>query len=282
MTNGIAISYDGIDIRKASDYQRTIDTRWKTMNIVKSVKYVNNDLQMGPQIQKIVDHNLGYLPAFDAPYFNGRYEVQSTISGSYTFVADTKSIYLVKYFNTSTPSANPYRVNGYINIYDLNIEENYESVTKGLQGATGNATNGVKIIGNGDFAAKTVGDQGAYKFSITSEGKAFGIQKVGTAEITNAVGLPSPANGSTEIPNDLPYPPLIKFVVLGMPGARDPNTGGPLLTPPSSDPKLCSPMSFSGIRNFFVRSSGGRVTVESSENGKFKYIIFRDPIERVG
>lgn len=280
MTNGIAISYDGIDIRKASDYQRTIDTRWKTMNIVMSRRYVNNDIQNGPQITKLFDHNLGYLPAFDAPYFNSRYEVGSTISGAYAFVADTKSIYFVKYSNTSTPSANPYKIDGYINVYDLNIEEEYESPTKGLEGSTGNSTNGIKIVGNGDFATRTVNDQGAYKFSITSEGKAFGINKVGTAEITNANPM-SAINGSTTIPNDLPYPPLIKFVILGMPGSRDLNTGVPLLPLPSND-KLCSQMGFSGTRNFYVRTSGGKITVESSENGQFKYIIFRDPIERVG
>lgn len=275
MTYGATFSQSATPIDRAPDYQRILDTRWKTMSIVATMQYDNADYQFGPKIVKLLDHNLGYLPAFEAPFFNTRYEVQSTAAGSYAFVADRTSIYFVKGHDPATTSL--YAIHGNINVYDLNIEEDFDSKSKGTITPSTKTSMGMKIIGNDEYAAKNVGDKGALGYAVTTESKAFGIVKVDEVTITGATFI---APSTATIDHDLQYPPLIKLIT------TDPlqlSSPFPFLPRPSTSPVFCGPMGIGfTANNLSVKAETNRLIVQSSTNGTYRYVIFREPTEIAG
>lgn len=278
MVYGATFSQNGTPIERAADYQRVLDTRWKTMSIVATVHFAKDDLMNGPKVVKILDHNLGYLPAFEAPFFNTRYEVQSTAAGSYAFVADRKSIYYVKIHPESTTG--DYKIEGNINVYDLNIEEDFDSKGKGTLVPATKTDIGMKIIGNGADAAKNVQDKGSLGYSVTTESKAFGIAKVAGAEITGA-SFVSPA--SVTIEHDLLYPPLVKFITMNPLGTSSTDPNQHILPVPSDSEVFCGPMGIGfTASNMWVEAQTNRLIVSSSVNDTYRYVIFREPTEIAG
>lgn len=268
MTYGATFSQSGTPIDRAADFQRILDTRWKTMSIVETQPFIGG-LGANFTTYKILDHNLGYLPAFEAPYYNTRYEVQSTAAGTFAFVADRTSIYFVKVNGVDLPK---YTMNGHINVYDLNIEEDFDSQAKGNMLSPKKTSYGIKIVGDDEYAAKNVGDAGTLGFAMTTESKALGISRVNQVIITSG-GFGEDAKAIIE--HDLGYPPLIKFINM------NPITGG--ITAPSNSPVFCGPMGMSfGTNNLWVRAETNRLTVSASQASTLRYIIFREPTEIAG
>lgn len=268
MIYGATFSQSATPIDRAPDYQRVLDTRWKTMSIVATQHFAKADLMNGPKIVKILDHNLGYLPAFEAPFFNTRYETQSTAVGSYAFVADRKSIYYVKVHVEIATS--DYAIEGNINVYDLNIEENFDSKAKGTITPSTRTDIGVKIIGNDLYAAKNVNDRSALGYAVTTDSKAFGVLKVDEVSISSGTGI---------INHDLQYPPLVKLIT------TDPLRLGSSaeLPVPSNSPVFCGPMGIGfSASNLWVKTETNRLIVNSSTDEIYRYVIFREPTEIAG
>jgi hypothetical protein len=243
------------------------------MSIVKSFKYDNADLMFGPRVVKLFDHNLGYLPAFEAPFFDTRYEVQSTAVGSYAFVSDRKSIYFVKFHPES--STGDYAIHGNINVYDLNIEKDFDSKAKGTLTPSTNTDIGMKIVGNDEYAAKNTQDKGSLGYAVTTESKAFGISKIDEITITGASFI---TPGSTVIEHDLQYPPLVKFITM------DPlQLNSNALPIPSASPVFCGPMGIGfSANNLWITTETNRLIVNSSTNVTYRYVLFREPTEIAG
>jgi hypothetical protein len=271
---GVAIAQTGTPVARASDYQRILDSRWKTVSLVVTAPLNIPDLfAMPDEITKIVDHNLGYLPAFEAPFFNTRYEVQSTFFGAYLFVADRKSIYLINQVagNTFQSAENARSIIGAINVYDINMEEDYSSMPKGVPSGSVESHHGIKIIGNDQYAAKNVQDSAALGFATTTDAKAMGIYKV------DSVTVPTPPQFGTAtatVDHELGYPPLIKFADM------NPLFGSiyQSYTAPSNSDAFIGALSLGNL-GLRVRAKPNQITVESSVGKEYRYVLFREPTE---
>jgi len=269
---GVAIAQSGTPIARASDYQRVIDTRWKTMSVVATQKIYIEDAFVKDQTIKLLDHNLGYLPAFEAPFYNTRFEVQSSQSGSYLFVADRTSIYLIL---TQGPGVGyEYTINGYITVYDLNMEEDYEGGDRGLLGSVGRSDRGIKLIGNGQYAARDVRDSDPIGFSVTTDAKAIGIDKVGTAQITG--GVPFTVQGRGVIRHNLAYPPLVKVAIRYTPAQL--LIFGNLIPAPSPSTAFIGPLDLPA--GAIVEPQA--VVLPSYFDETYRYVIFKEPTEIAG
>jgi len=272
---GIAIAQSGTPIDRASDYQKIIDTRWKTASIIASIPYRNEDLEYGPEFVKIFDHNLGYIPAFEAPFYNTTYESQSSLSGSYLFVADSTSIWFVNGVHNSTPSASPTVIDGVINVYDVNIEVDFTSTRNGLVAAPRSSDRGVKLIGNGKYAAHDANDSDPLGFSLSTDAKGIGIAEIGTVHARGGDPVGFTVLNRGIIRHDLPYPPLLKLV------DSTPYENNFLVQnkPPSATGKFYGPMRLLGSSG--VRVEPGQLVIRTGypDDDRYRYIIFRDPVD---
>lgn len=271
---GVAFAQSGTPVARASDYQRTIDSRWKTVSLVATAPLnIPNIFTMTSEITKILDHNLGYLPAFEGPFFNTRYEVQSSFFGSYIFVADRKSVYLINTVanNSAFGPADARSIIGAINVYDINMEEDYSSMPKGVPSGSIDSHHGIKIIGNDEYAAKNVQDSSALGFSTTTDAKAMGIYKVAS------VSIPAPPQfGTSEaiVAHELGYPPLIKFADM-TPLFRNQFINYPA---PSNSDAFIGALSLGNL-GLRVRAKTNQIVVESSVGKEYRYVLFREPTE---
>jgi len=270
---GITISGSGVPIERASDYQRILDSRWKTASIVMSVRFAVDNFQTLPTFTKVLDHNLGYIPAFEAPFFNTTYEVQGSLASTYLFVADNTSIWFV---NESPGTSDAYKIDGYINVYDINMEVDFESEPTGLVAAPKRGNIGVKIVGNGKYSARNANDSDPLGFSLSTDAKGIGIARIATLNSRGGVPFTIPSRGI--IKHGLPYPPLVKLV------NTDPYLDNFLVTkkPPSTTGKFYGPLRLLGATG--VRVETGQLVVETSyvDNDTYRYVMFRDPVEIAG
>jgi len=262
---GITISGSGVAIERASDYQRILDTRWKTTSIVASVPFKTDDFEYLPEFTKILDHNLGYIPAFEAPFFNTTGESQSSKSGFYLFVADRTSIWFINGNYTGTPSVKPYGIDGYVNVYDINMEKDFESEAVGLVAAAKRGNIGMKLVGNNKYAAHDANDADPLGFSVSTDAKGIGISRVAPL-------------GSGIIKHTLAYPPLVKLV------DTDPYKNNFLVTirPPSETNKFYGPLRLFGSSGVRIQPSQLVVTVNPGDESRYRYVMFRDPVEIAG
>lgn len=277
---GVVLTQSGTPVQFASDYQRVVDTRWKTMSIVATAPFQMNGIRGDVGAIKILDHNLGYLPAFEAPFFNTRYEVQMSGSSAFRFIADTKSIYFIAR-NDLLPIIYNYAIDGYINVYDLNIDEGYTSKTEGLLSSPSETDMGIKIIGNDEFAAKRVNSSRASGFSMTSESKALGVAEV--ADVTLSGFVPGGWATGT-IDHDLGYLPLVKLID-PEPFQFTPTDFQPVnpFSRPSNDTRFCGPMTLGfSSDNIMVTAQFQRLELQASVNKTFRYVLFREPTEIAG
>lgn len=260
---GIAIAQSGTPIARASDYQRIIDTRWKTMSVVATKEINITDAFATAQVIKILDHNLGYLPAFEAPFYNTRFEVQTSNEGGYLFLSDRNSIYLV------VPDVYPfdYTIKGSINVYDLNMEVDYQGEDRGLIGSVGRSDRGIKVIGNGQYAARDVRDTDPIGFSITTDSKAIGVDKIGTVNVVAGRGV---------IPHTLNYPPLIN--VVSFYNRTNIFSLGNQVQPPSNSDAFCGPLELPAT----VKVEPQAVVLESAAANTYRFVIFKEPTEIAG
>ena len=259
---GITISGSGVPIERASDYQRIIDSRWKTASIVMSVPFKTDNFAALPKFTKILDHNLGYIPAFEAPFFNTTYEQQGSVSGTYLFVADSSSIWFI---NENPDTTTPYKIDGYINVYDVNMQEDFESEPTGLVAAAKRGNIGIKIIGNGKYAAHDANDVDPLGFAISTDAKGIGIARI--SSLNNGI-----------IKHNLQYPPLVKLV------DTDPYRNNFIVTskPPSTTGVFYGPLRLIGSSGVQVKPGQLMVTLFPDDQERYRYIMFRDPVEIAG
>ena len=273
---GIVIAQSGTPVARASDYQRILDTRWKTMSIVDTKKVSFSDVfALSSNVVKILDHNLGYIPAFEAPFYNTRYESGVSNSGNILWLADKTSIYLVT--SDSVQPLGAYTIDGYVTDYDLNIEEDYQGKDRGLIGSTSRSDRGVKIIGNDQYAAHDASDSNPLGFSLTTDSKAIGVDRVATVQITGGDSVGFTVLGRGVIQHTLNYPPLVKTSRLYS------NSNGVITTDFINFPAPSNELSFyTNLGLTRAKVEPQKIVLESYRDDIYRYILFKEPTEIAG
>lgn len=262
---GIAISQSGTPIKFADDYQKIIDTRWRPLGTAIAYKV---DFTVDPAAGKfkLFDHNLGFIPAFEAPRQTDRLNAsyQSSPIGRAVFAADDTSIYIVKGDTFDKKIV----VTGYIYVYNFPINEPFDSQYKGVSMAnTGKSDTGMKINGNSEFSYNRLEDDSNFGFSVNTNNKQLNVAKVDVST-------------SNILYHAIPYPPLVKFsrklddsIILGY------STGVKTYNNFPKDTYTSLSMADSGI--YVNAGTQYKITIYNG-GSDYAYVIFRDPSEIAG
>lgn len=232
MTNGISVAYRGTDISNASDYSRSIDSRWKFLEVAFEDEFTVNlpaiaassDSTKGYE-QKIdvIQHNLNRFPFFEASVEliagtpaqgqsgYGMTQIWGWTPSVCEALSDenTLSIFPTYYYSYGQNAVTllvKYR------IYTLDITEEYQAPSVSMPNANaGNISTGVKILDGTESI--DVGDKSPEGFSLDTTMKTLAVHSVhrqyidGTNNtVSHTVGYPP-----TYFVVYAPYQPYIDY-----------------------------------------------------------------------
>jgi len=201
-TSGIVVTQQGVDVAIAADYQKVVDTRWRFLDIQLEQEFKMSHADSGGShwwVEKLFDHNLGFLPAFtERPISldNGG-NTFITLNGGLQIVSTTKSIYVRNLYVSGDPTT-PIVLKCFIRLFNLDITTEYRApATFAVPGAPVQEPDiGIKILTNGGDITST----DLSKFTIDTKGKAFAVQQTGTRTAVSP-------DFSLTINHNLGYPP---------------------------------------------------------------------------
>lgn len=265
MTNGLLFTQEGVSIPYSADYQRVVDTRWKTMDVAFEQDI---DISFGSWTAatryniEVFAHNLHYLPAFEFFQDRDTSEGNTTIlSGSHVidFMFGTKDKIIVSISRFGGDPSTALRIKGFLRIYRVDITSEYKVSEAPSTGAPAvDSSYGVKFIdtenGFNDLNAKEI-----YKYLQNSKEKVIGIHQHGTASIDI---------GSIVINHGIGYPPSYEFT----------RVNGPSNYYVPAEESI-SPFNINQGR---VTTFPFKLTFSGSQSplaGKYAYILFKDPAE---
>lgn len=179
---GITISEGNVDVKLATDYQKVLDSRWLFLETgFETIFTVPGDLAT----YKILDHNLGYLPAFTYKFINTT-NTDANFS-NVTIYADTQSIYASSLGNET----------GFVRVFacDITTEYNSPSVQQFTDATTKRSKYGVKVTRNNSANIKS---HNPSDFTLNTNTKAMSIHMHGKRTAQGSV---------LTIYTDIPYPP---------------------------------------------------------------------------
>lgn len=198
---GIIVSQQGVDVAIAADYQKVIDSRWRFLDILNEAEGTISHADSGSTkywAEKLLDHNLGYLPAFT--FRQKALDLGSLTPAFYggVIIATTKSIYWRNLYVSGDPTT-PIKLNYFLRVFSCDISTEYQAPIDLI--VPGNPVQepdvGVKILTElGDIRTPELS-----QFTVNTRGKAFAIQQAGTrvANSTNSFTM--------TILHKLGYPP---------------------------------------------------------------------------
>lgn len=270
---GAVFSQQGIDWRRANDYQKVMDSRWKFLDIHRE-QYVDVSFDLTGQpdgLKKLLiyRYSLPYTPAFEArlssqtrsgdPFLNGPRSAENLRS-----YAD--GIYYVFYYQASFNYA-AIRIKGFLRIYALDLRETYKAPSSVLTTAKSapNARYGAKFL-DPNRGGTNIRESDPRKYTLYTPAKQISIHMCGIQE-TVAGELP--------LTHDVGYPPSY---MLCKAYDDNPNSGTP--APPGEI--IYSPL-YESFAN--ARANANTITfrgVQSTLAGKYGYIIQKDPVEIAG
>lgn len=197
MVNGISVAYRGTDIRFASDYAKSIDSRWKFMEVAFED---NNKIIDLPYIAPgvfgvkgfeqsfvVVEHNLGFFPFFECqvsvvqgtPVF-GQAGSQFT---PFRVYASKNKLYIFPNYQGDYGQA-PVKLRVNYRVYNIDIDQEYEAPQYGQPAANaGNSNYGVKMLDGSQTI--DVHAQSPEGFSIDTTQKTISIHSIHTQYIDN-------------------------------------------------------------------------------------------------
>lgn len=196
---GVQISQQGIDVTRAADYQKVLDSNWKFLDISLDIPIDKTITISGTGIRlfEIASHALGYVPGFEfMPSALSISPVYTDYAGVHEFIkADNQKVYA----EISFPGT--YRIVGRLRVFTLNIMDEYAAPSLGNNSLSPAASSryGAKFLdlnkGMGD-----IDDEDMIPFTLNTRGKQMSIHKHGT-QVANEV------NGTLNIRHDVGYPP---------------------------------------------------------------------------
>lgn len=266
MDEGAEISQQGIDVSKASDDQKVLDTRWVTLNIFVETTYTNSiqlTLNNGLSIDYVIiyKHNLGYIPAFDYSI------IQNCSDGTAIFgqniIADSSNVYYIPNCSVNNPPATiSFTIT--LRIYDLPITQSFQAPTvQSISTVNPSASGyGVEFI-NPNYASPIISNDPVAEYNFSTQLKPLNILQYGTTT-TQA--------GFINIAYNYPQYPLYMLCQYYPNGYS--RVGSFVKLP---NPAVTS-LGFAGgqgsINSTTITVSG----VQSIFAGSFAYILFKDPI----
>lgn len=183
MTNGIAVSQEGVDVSRAIDAQKVLDSRWRYLEISHE-RLISLDTITSGKTTTIFTHGLGFVPAFDCyDITSGTYISGDTTGG---LRADTQSIFFDGTFS-GTYSSHQIM----LRVYNLPITEEYEApIQKTLPNSYGSArAHGVKIS-----HSKGMRENELSEYALNTLGRSLAVQKTGTVAADASTGFEATIN----------------------------------------------------------------------------------------
>lgn len=202
--NGIIVTQQGVAVKGAADYQKTIDTRWTFLDILDEREVEISHADSGSShywTEKIIDHNLGYVPAFTIRVLSKDTGTLDPVFFNPNIVGDTKSVWIRNLYVSGDPTT-PIKVKYFIRVFKNNIAKEYSApvsiIVPGNQPSR--TTNGVKVLKN---AGASMRSNNVDDFSIDTQAKALAVQMTGirTADPNNSFAV--------TINHKLGYPPTV-------------------------------------------------------------------------
>jgi hypothetical protein len=269
---GSVYSQEGIDWRKANDYQKVMDSRWKFLDI-NIEKYVDVSFDLTGQstgMKKLLIYNnpLPYTAAFEVQL--STMSISSSSLSAPGFIAQDLYSYpdgiYYSFFWTSGVNTNIVRIKGMLRVYEINLLETYKAPYVPLTTA--------KPSPNGRYGAKyldlsrggNIDSTDPRKFTLYTPAKQISVHQSG---IFQAV------SGALTINHDVGYPPSYMLCE-----AYD--SASPLITVPK-DQIIYGPLFES-----FARAKATADTIifqgvqSSLGDRKYGCIILKDPTELLG
>lgn len=288
MPNGLSVAYRGTDISNASDYSRSIDSRWKFLEVAFEDQITINlpaiaasgDTSKGyEQKYDIVTHNLNYYPMFEcsveilagSPLIgqsgNGQQNFWGYTSYGYPFniYSDQNVLSLFPTYQASTGQAAVTLLVKY-RVYTLNISEEYQAPAVAMPNANaGNNPTGIKILDGTQPLSIT--DKSPEGFSLDTTMKTLAVHSVHTQFIDNTnnkvdhtVGYPP-----TYFIMFAPFQPFTKyFSGYNIPYRANTYSG-----------QIYEPLVRITATNNYLQFRG----VQSVFTGTFVFVILKDPAE---
>lgn len=208
---GVEVTQQSVDIHYAPDYQKIVDSRWHFLDIPLELDFSVSHADAGAThywVEKICDHNLGYLPAFTFRQKTLNLGGSNPLLYSGVLVADKRSIYWRNVYISGNPTT-PIVLTGFIRVFACDITATYQApINLIAPSAATPPTTGLKILGSGtDITSTDLSD-----FSIDTQGKAIAIQQTGISTV-------DPTTGRGTIQHNLGYPPT--YFLAQIQGAND-------------------------------------------------------------
>ena len=276
--NGISIAYRGTDIRFASDYAKSIDSRWKFMEVAfEDVKTINLPY-IAPgvfgvvgfeQSFVVVEHNLGFFPFFECNVAITQGTPAFSQSGSqgmpFRVYSDKNKLYVFPSYQGDYGQAAVQLTVTY-RVYNINIDEEYKAPPYGQPAANaGNSSTGVKILDGTqpiDVTSKSV--EG---FSVDTTMKTLSIHSIHTQYIDNT---------NYTIDHDVGYPPTYLICEKANQPFKDYGAGFDI-------PHRYWTLSSGRIEPFARFEASGNFIkirgVQSVFQGTYCFVILKDPAE---
>jgi hypothetical protein len=245
MTNGIEASQTGIDLSRATDAQKVIDSRWRYFDIAYE-KIISLGTVLTNRTIELFTHGLGFVPAFDLYIIDiDTYMTGDTAGGAR---ADSNRVFLTGSYNN--PGLSNTKV--LLRVYNIRILEEYSApIQQTLPAKTSKPDRfGIKITS----ATRAMRQPELSKFTVNTQGKAMAIQKHGTV-VAN-----SGTNNLAVITHNVGYPPTYLAAI------ADPKYQYVTPINPSFVPVIATAnnttLTFSGAQSVLI--------------GTYAYIIFKE------
>ena len=273
MTSGIRISQAGISVDKATDYQKTIDERWPTLeHQFMGIINIENLSTDSPDVLNnaggtiahvpIYKHSLGYLPAFRFKQISySGFSTTSLITAS--LFADETYIWLIV---LKSPGAISINLRGWLAVVDRDCTKEYQAAIDIVTSTQRSQPSryGLKILN--DRTSRGMGETNKSAYTMNTNAKSMIIQQHG---IRNASATTSPAD-SVVVDHRLGYPPTYYMA------RRYTHTG-------STNPSLGKTVmeSIDSVIGL-AESNSITLTVQGAQSilsGDYMFIVLKDPVD---
>jgi|ERR1035437_4801109 hypothetical protein len=270
---GAAISTQGIPVDQASDDQKVLDTRWKTLNIFTEFTYsntvilnINNpggSLASNTNYFTIFAHNLGYLPAFD--YVINSFTVSDNSQAGinqFNVYAGANNIYLVPTINTVLNANIILTINMTVRVYTLSITTEFQGSSVQGQAISNSKQSeyGVDFIKPGLASPNIINDT-IDEYSFSTKLRPLNILQHGTTFSKVVI----------HIPYNYPKYPFYLFCEYSPSG----QTYNHKCTIPEP---IVGDLGFQGGRGIITSTMVSISGLQSGLQGNYAYILFKDPI----
>lgn len=250
---GAIFAQSGVPVSRSADYQRVLDSRWKFMEIAQFL-YIDMIIptRSGSSVylNKILEHNLGFLPAFYCSPLN--------ISIGFDIKISATKNAIWGYIPAVATSA--ITVRGWLYVFNVDVTTYYKAPYNQPSFApTGDTSYGAKFLEEDSHAR--IDDSGTVGFSLNTQAKALGVHMHDTYPFDGAGVGPIISHG-------LGYPPTFLNAKMDTPSSFNNNEAsiGPLGQPARAL-----------ITNQTIQFRGA----QSILLGNYAYIILKDPSDIV-